>query len=80
LADADDDLEWVAQGMRVRDEEGEEEADGAPGKLFWVLSVMGRGIVEAAGEWIVKSSRGEAREGKTNSSDSLHAENEGVRS
>jgi hypothetical protein len=66
--------------MRVRDEEGEEEADGTPGKLFWVLSVIGLGIVEAAGEWVVKSWRGGAREGKTNSSDGLHAENEGVRS
>jgi hypothetical protein len=80
LADADDDLEGVAEGVRVRDEEGEEEADGTPGKLFWELSVIGLGIVGAVVEWIVKSWRGEAREGQTNSSDSLHTENEGVRS
>jgi hypothetical protein len=34
LADADDDLERVSEGVRVCDEEGYDEADGAPGELF----------------------------------------------
>ena len=46
MAYADDDLEGVAEGMRVRDEEGEEEADGAPGELFFGSSVIGLGMVE----------------------------------
>ena len=49
MADADDDLEGVAEGVRVRDEEGEEEADGTPGKLFWGLSVIGLRIIGAVG-------------------------------
>jgi hypothetical protein len=48
LADADDDLEGVAEGVRIRDEKGEEKADGAPGELFSVLSVIGLGSVEGA--------------------------------
>jgi hypothetical protein len=52
LADADDDLEGVAEGVRVRDEEREEEADGAPGELVLSLSVIGLGIM--VGEWMVE--------------------------
>jgi hypothetical protein len=36
--------------MRVRDKEGEEEANGAPGKLYLVLSVICPRIVKC-GRW-----------------------------
>jgi hypothetical protein len=65
LTNADDDLEGVAEGVRIRDEEREEKADGAPGKLFSVLSVIGLEFVGgAAGEWTVKKWRGEAKGGR----------------
>jgi hypothetical protein len=34
LAYTDDDLEWVAERVRICDEEGYNEADGAPRKLL----------------------------------------------